>query len=101
MTLKEVGHEGWYHWRRPRRSGLPILLSIPRWDYVGCRPGCGAPAMIRARKQEYKKQMILFPLDAEDLHMVIEVTGLDRVKELIYANKPDHVLVMEAEETNC
>ncbi|NLP37626.1 MAG: hypothetical protein GX357_08245 [Firmicutes bacterium] len=79
---------------------LNLLLSIPEVEVMWVADlDDGAPAMIRAREAGVHETNDFIPLlDAEDLHMVIEVTGLDRVKELIYANKPDHVLVMEAEE---
>jgi len=79
---------------------LNLLLSIPEVEVMWVADlDADAPAMIRAREAGVPETNDFIPLLADkDLHMVIEVTGLDSVKALIYQHKPEHLLVMESEE---
>lgn len=79
---------------------LNLLLSIPEVEVMWVADlDANAPAMLKAKEAGVPGVQDFIPLlDDHDLHMVIEVTGLDNVRKLIYEHKPEHLLVMESEE---
>ena len=77
---------------------LNLLLSIPEINVLWVSDlQRDALAMVKAREVGVPDRGDFVPLLADDaLEMVIEVTGSEKVKELIYTHKREHTEVIES-----
>jgi len=79
-------------------SVLTLLLTIPEAEVLWVSDvKSDAPALVKAREVGITTCDDFIPyLQNTDLEMVIEVTGSDKVKELIIAHKKERVALIEA-----